>query len=1505
MIKAKSFKGRLVAFAVAFAMVLGISLPALSGKQISAKALAQGYNTSGHKITNDYLAFQTSTEGRMALYTTGGNPDSSSDNNKRLLFGDLGSGSSKTILSIGGSTYLYTPYASYIHDNGESLYSYNTYNNVLVERYISFNYNTYTGRKDTIEIKFVFTNNSSYDVGAGARIFFDTMLGNNDSAPFKIPGKGDITRETQYTGSDIPQVWQVFDNLSNPTVVASGSFYTREADRPDKVQFMNYNSSEVYNLSISTSSSIGDSAVSIYYDPDTLSANQSRTIRTYYGLSQFNDEPDDEPVDYNYSASVSAMVPSEILTNDEQTEYEGNPFNFNGWVQNNGNQTLTNVKVTLGLPSGLSAQNLVYNLNTLNSGSNANVAWSITAQKQTQDVEFDYTVTVTANELSEPIVKEYSIFVPALRTQSGGSVNGDVWDGTTANGFGGGSGTESSPYLIYTAEQLAYLASSVNSGNTYYGKYFKLMSSIDLANIEWTPIGKGEQSTFSDGYNGSRVFSGNFDGNRFTVLNLKVTANTTSFNGLFGVTENATIKNLGVQGAVVGSNNARNYRVKSGALIGLTEGTSISNCFVDNAEVLAYSSSNPSAAGGLIGIIYSSSIKNCYANATSISNGHAAGLVGGYYGSGVSIIDSCYANGTATYDSSVYCSSVSQCCAGIVAFVSSSNSLTIRNCFFNGTINANSSTNSTIAPDGSRSNNYYNLVSGRVNTSGTSTSIDNLKSQSWISSNLGWDFSNVWEFNSSSEFPVLKGFETASFGHDESEWIYDVEPTCYTSGWRHTVCNDCGETVRSEYVYPVGHDYAITEEVEATCTADGSLTFTCQREGCGATKTQTLMATGHSFGDDNICDNCQFELVVHEHDYSESVVEATCTEMGYTVYTCGCGYSYRGDYVDQLGHRWDEGTVTQEATCSVDGLITYECTVCQATYTTTIPAKHAWTETVVTEKTCTTDGLISRHCESCGEEETEIIPAGHDWSEGEVVEEATCTEAGLVNCTCTVCGANENVEVPELGHHFVNGSCDRCGARIPDIVVPNEEHPEYGMYFEIDDILSNYGPDYINEYGVYLDHNEDAQIKKVAVFLTQDGTMWRRCIACVGDNITYATYVPYLSYDQEMKYTGLNSDWINIFRLSPNSDGIWCYSDYTTIGVNLADKDGNLLLSLYDIGQSGAKTRIFDDLEEMIQWLSEDSDCINHTVTDWTVDFEPTCLEEGLRHGTCSVCYLEVSEVMPLADCAWNYSGYNPTGCELCVDHAVAVCTVCGDELIAEGLGHDESDWIIDVYPTSSMPGRKHTECYRGGSIVSVDVIPMTATMTISSATVGAGATVTVTIDVQNNPGIIGAVLNLSYDNEGLTLIDVQGGRAWSTLSLTLPGYLEPGCSFVWDGVDEDDSNGSIITLTFQVSESAVNGFTYGIYVSYNSSNVVNGNFEPVWFDVVNGYITVDNLRGDANDDGQITVADVIALRRYLAGGYGVEINNATSDVNGDGEISIADVIMLRQYIVGGYGIQL
>ncbi len=83
----------------------------------------------------------------------------------------------------------------------------------------------------------------------------------------------------------------------------------------------------------------------------------------------------------------------------------------------------------------------------------------------------------------------------------------------------------------------------------------------------------------------------------------------------------------------------------------------------------------------------------------------------------------------------------------------------------------------------------------------------------------------------------------------------------------------------------------------------------------------------------------------HEHAYDEGVVTPpTCTEEGYTTYTCGCGDTYKDNYVDATGHSYGE-EITAAATCTEAGIKTFTCSVCADSYTEAISALgHSFTD---------------------------------------------------------------------------------------------------------------------------------------------------------------------------------------------------------------------------------------------------------------------------------------------------------------------------------------------------------------------------------------------------------------------------------------------------------------------------------------------------------------------------------------------------------------------------------
>ena len=124
----------------------------------------------------------------------------------------------------------------------------------------------------------------------------------------------------------------------------------------------------------------------------------------------------------------------------------------------------------------------------------------------------------------------------------------DAWDGSVAESFAGGTGTEEDPYQIANGAQLAYMAQFVNSdsNNDCAGECFVLTADIDLANNDWTPIGNSFADVLFDGPD-YRLFAGNLDGKGHTISNISIGTESTPLEsdvfGLFGATE-GKISNL-------------------------------------------------------------------------------------------------------------------------------------------------------------------------------------------------------------------------------------------------------------------------------------------------------------------------------------------------------------------------------------------------------------------------------------------------------------------------------------------------------------------------------------------------------------------------------------------------------------------------------------------------------------------------------------------------------------------------------------------------------------------------------------------------------------------------------------------------------------------------------------------------------------------------------------------------------------------------------------------------
>ena len=187
----------------------------------------------------------------------------------------------------------------------------------------------------------------------------------------------------------------------------------------------------------------------------------------------------------------------------------------------------------------------------------------------------------------------------------------------------------------------------------------------------------------------------------------------------------------------------------------------------------------------------------------------------------------------------------------------------------------------------------------------------------------------------------------------------------------------------------------------------------------------------------------------------------------------------------------------------------------------------------------------------------------------------------------------------------------------------------------------------------------------------------------------------------------------------------------------------------------------------------------------------------------------------------------------------------------------------------------------------------------VGSKTTMAGNTVTVDVSLRNNPGIISMMLHLSYD-DALTLVSIgdtglMPGRVHGNVTDTL----------FWDSGTSTENltvNGVIATLTFKVDENAEPG-EYGIRFTYNNdeSDIINADFEPVDFAVVNGKIKVSNvIIGDVDMSGSVNAKDRVVLGRYLTHWPGFDDTTCSvlaADVNGDGKVNALDRVILGRYL--------
>ena len=450
-----------------------------------------------------------------------------------------------------------------------------------------------------------------------------------------------------------------------------------------------------------------------------------------------------------------------------------------------------------------------------------------------------------------------------------------AWDGKTQTEP---QTDENGVYQIGTGAELAWFVAKSKDADVSG----VLTADINLGKYAWLNISSSKKVVL--------------DGASFEITGLNATA------GLFAqIGSNSYIHDLTIRGAVSGKGSA-------GAIVGYASGTApkIANCF--NYAVITSTGNN---VGGLVGYTYQNAvIENCVNFGAVTGGSSVGGIIGGTVSNG-STITGCY--------NTAEISATGSKAGGIIGGTSSE--MTVTSCYNTGKISGTAS--GGIAGEVKGNVNWSGTMQGKITISscystgeagsavfGTVDTASSEISKCYYLNTLNAD-ANAEALNEADlkDADLSDAFGPVCGGYPALRWQSDVTfheaagegtvtaPLCTVKGYTRYSCSKCGESYRTAYTAPLGHDFC--EDLDGsdnscvltapTCTQPGKIVRTCRRDGCSETKEDIVPAKGHT-----------------PKDGTEQVF------TGYKTYECAvCGKTYTVWDDDRLGHvSYPEQTVT-------------------------------------------------------------------------------------------------------------------------------------------------------------------------------------------------------------------------------------------------------------------------------------------------------------------------------------------------------------------------------------------------------------------------------------------------------------------------------------------------------------------------------------------------------------------------------------------------------------------
>ena len=500
-------------------------------------------------------------------------------------------------------------------------------------------------------------------------------------------------------------------------------------------------------------------------------------------------------------------------------------------------------------------------------------------------------------------------------------------------------------------------------------------------------------------------------------------------------------------------------------------------------------------------------------------------------------------------------------------------------------------------------------------------------------------------------------------GHSYGEWIAEVPATCIATGtlghYECSVCHknfDADENELDSLVIAIDDNNHVTttehEKTDATCLTVGYTAGTfC--EDCGK------WISGHE----------EISAINHKNKVHHARVEATCSAAGNIEYwACpDCKTNYSDEACTTVAetvtiaivadaHEWDEGKVTTEPGCHLEGIKTYTCKY-DATHTKEEKIGYNLDNHINTQnhdavkETCTTVGYTAGvYCVDCAKYisgHVEIAAIGHKNKEHHEKVDATCVATGTI----------EYWSCPDCSKNF---SDEACTTEVTDLTV-----------------------------AINPDNHDLKTIAAKAPTCTEIG--WDEYVTCQREACTYSTYV-------ELKATGHDYDLTKGTPAEAGKHTVTC-----TVCAESTEGHTKVVDCTYGEGVVTAPTCTKNGYTTHTctacgyAYNDSETEKLGHTFGGWTAN------TDGTHSRTCTVCTDEEGRV-ETETCA-DVETDEDCNCDKCgqfVKHSYgdatcdkpATCTVCG-ATTGGALGHDYTVFVKTVDYTCTENGYDIYKCSR------------------------------------------------------------------------------------------------------------------------------------------------------------------------------------------------------------------